>query len=566
MGREDGTRGAGAGVQTPCSAGVEETAPGLLALMVTLAAIALFVVSATAAIHDTVLTISGAVSQGTATAYALLMNIAVILIGWLRYHRLTEELARRIEGERLARSLADRDPLTGCLNRRAFLPAVDRLVAEGLAENQRAVLMLVDLDSFKQVNDRHGHEVGDQVLTMFTARMTEGQRPGTLVGRMGGDEFACAVLLREPVAEQASAMAKDLLDKAAEPFRLQSDDFTVELTLSIGLVAVDTANGMEAPGARLLLNQADIAMYRAKQLGKNRFAWFRPHMRSEMEDRRRLEQQIRAGLVAGEFVPFYEQQIDIATGELVGFEMLARWHSADGIVPPDRFIPLAEELGLIAEISESLLSQALVDASEWDSGLTLSINVSPVQLRDPWFAQRILKLLVQHNFPPARLDLEITESCLHHNLEEVRTMIFSLRNQGVRISLDDFGTGYASLAQLRDLSFDHIKIDRSFVGGMAQGGRGENIVDAVVQLGRALGLPVTAEGIETDDILHRLKERGSLKGQGYLYGKPESGDAVRRRLHRLGRLAKSGSQATPLHRPKSGPSSPPDETRRTSTR
>jgi EAL domain-containing protein (putative c-di-GMP-specific phosphodiesterase class I) len=245
--------------------------------------------------------------------------------------------------------------------------------------------------------------------------------------------------------------------------------------------------------------------------------------KSELRFRSELEAGIRRGVQQGEFVPYYEQQIDIATGEIAGFEMLARWNSPTlGVVSPDIFIPIAEEIGVIAELSENLIRQALDDARKWDPRLTLSVNISPLQLRDPWFAQKLLKMLVEANFPPSRLDIEITESCLHENIGLVRSLITSLKNQGVQVSLDDFGTGYSSLSQLRTLPFDRIKIDRSFVTTLPGNPDNATIVQSIVALGEGLGLPITAEGIGIGGGAAQLRRFGDFKVQGYLYGLPRS--------------------------------------------
>jgi EAL domain-containing protein (putative c-di-GMP-specific phosphodiesterase class I) len=262
-------------------------------------------------------------------------------------------------------------------------------------------------------------------------------------------------------------------------------------------------------------------------------------MESELRFRAELETGIRRGITAGEFVPYYEQQIDLETGELVGFEMLARWNSPQfGLVSPDVFIPIAEELDVIGELSETLIRQALQDAKEWNDKLTLSVNISPVQLRDPWFAQKLLRMLVDGGFPPQRFEVEITESCLHENIGAVRTIITSLKNQGIRISLDDFGTGYSSLSQLRSLPFDRLKIDRSFVNELSGEAMGSDLVEAIISLGRGLSMPVTAEGVESAAILAALRQMGQIKGQGYLYGKPEDAAATRERLAGLKLLTK----------------------------
>jgi EAL domain-containing protein (putative c-di-GMP-specific phosphodiesterase class I) len=279
------------------------------------------------------------------------------------------------------------------------------------------------------------------------------------------------------------------------------------------------------------MHQADMALYQAKKEGRNRYFWFEASMEHELRFRNELETGIRRGIPLGEFVPYYEQQIDVETGALVGFEMLARWRSPHlGLIGPDIFVPIAEDIGVINALSESLMEQAFRDAREWDDSLTLSVNISPVQLRDPWFAQRLLKLLVETNFPPKRLEIEITESCLHENMGLVRTMITSLRNQGVQISLDDFGTGYSSLEQLRQLPFDRIKIDRSFISELRNPTGQSNIVEAIVSMCRGLEMPLTAEGVEDEEILKALKTMGRLKAQGYLYGQPEDADGVRARL------------------------------------
>ena len=314
-------------------------------------------------------------------------------------------------------------------------------------------------------------------------------------------------------------------------FPVDHDDGELETTISAGIYRRDP-NSEETTQAAL--HQADIAMYHAKKRGRNRYCWFDPAMESELKFRSELESGIRRGLTAGEFVPFYQKQIDLETGELVGFEMLARWRSEKlGMVSPEIFIPVAEEIGLIAPISESLIRQAMHDARNWDPKLTLSVNISPLQLRDPWFAQKLLKMMVEANFAPSRLDIEVTESCLHENLGLVRSLITSLQNQGVTVSLDDFGTGYSSLSQLRSLPFDRIKIDRSFVATVLDSPESATIIQSIISLGEGLGLPITAEGIENQQVLDRLRELGNFKGQGFFYGLPEAAEETAAELAQL---------------------------------
>ena len=468
---------------------------------------------------------------------ALLLNIALIIFGMRRYRELVSEISERKKAEEAARKLSDTDPLTECLNRRSIGPATNRLIAESQGEGNAVAFLMVDLDNFKQVNDLYGHRIGDQVLIETVDRIRNVLTSKSLLARLGGDEFACVIPYDNKHPEAVEQIAHRLIADVSRPLDL--DGSSIEVTMSIGMVS----NLSEIPDSdatvdsEVLLHRADIAMYYAKKHGKNRFSWFEPAMENELRLRNELEVGIRHGLQNDEFVPFYEQQIDLQTNELVGFEMLARWQSPTlGTVSPTVFIPVAEEIGAIAELSEGLIEKALVDAKNWDPKLTISVNISPLQLRDPWFSQKLLKMLVKHNFPPQRLEIEITESCLHENVGVVTTLITSLKNQGVRISLDDFGTGYSSFTQLRTIPFDRIKIDRSFVTDLNEAEGAESIIDAIISLGKGLKMPITAEGIEDAGVLNALKEKGQLKGQGYLYGQPEPAKQAHDRLEKLGLL------------------------------
>jgi len=461
---------------------------------------------------------------------AMLLNIALLVFGWRRYTELHQEVAERRKAEARARELAAIDPLTGCLNRRSGGPAIDALLGDAEQRQREVAVIMVDLDNFKQINDLNGHKMGDAVLVAIASRIRELLPDDGVVARIGGDEFLCALSYEPGARDRVHAFADRVIESVSAP--IEDRDLRVEATVSIG-IASNTTDGEPAPAtdSDSLVHRADIEMYHAKKNGRNRFYWFEPQMESELRFRAELETGIRRGIPAGEFVPYYEQQIDLETGELVGFEMLARWNSPQfGLVNPEIFIPIAEEIDVIGQLSESLICQAIRDAREWDPKLTLSVNISPVQLRDPWFAQKLLKILTDGGFPPSRLEVEITESCLHENIGAVRTIVTSLKNQGIRISLDDFGTGYASLSQLRTLPFDRLKIDRSFVAELADEGISNELVEAIVSLGRGLSMPVTAEGVESATILQALQNMGELKGQGYLYGKPEDAAATRARL------------------------------------
>ncbi|WP_336976830.1 putative bifunctional diguanylate cyclase/phosphodiesterase [Altererythrobacter fulvus] len=511
----------------------------IVALGIATAALILFVGTGGTVLPQIVRAWMGGHSQpDTVLANALLLNIALIIFGWRRYAELSNEVRERRRAEEKAQQLAQTDALTGLLNRRCFIPAAASLVTEVAETNNGVAVLMVDLDNFKQINDIHGHKGGDIALTEVARRISAMMPVGGTVARLGGDEFACVVPYERRMPDKLDQLAAGLIDAVRAPIKTGSKD--IETSLSIGIARTienpDPETAEEC--AQTLLHHADIAMYHAKKRGRNGYAWFEPTMESELRFRNELETGIRAGIPKGEFVPFYEQQIDLATGELVGFEMLARWNSPQfGLVSPEIFIPISEDIGVIAELSEHLIKQALEDAKKWDPRLTLSINISPLQLRDPWFSQKLLRMLVESGFPPHRLDIEITESCLHENIGVVRSVVTSLKNQGVQISLDDFGTGYSSLAQLRSLPFDRLKIDRSFVTELAHEGANAKIVEAIVSLGRGFDLPITAEGIENDEVLKVLRTMGQLKGQGYLYGRPEDASKTFNRLKHKRMLA-----------------------------
>lgn len=531
----------------------------LIVLVVVFAAILLFVAGGGIALPRAV---SGLVFGGVRTDNLLtstvLLNIALIIFGWRRYRELREEIDERRRAEEQARMLSELDPLTGCLNRRSMAAATEELRNAAHARGQAVAYCLVDVDHFKQINDVYGHMAGDAALVELCHRFKKVLPAEARLARLGGDEFAFVVPFDPGKHERIDDLVIRLFEQAAAPFALER--VTIEATICAGIATDEPLPGDEhlegdaaILSAETLLHRADMAMYAAKKQGRNRFFWFEPGMESELRFRNELEIGIRRGLQAGEFEPYYEQQIDLETGDLVGFEMLARWRSPQmGNVSPELFIPVAEEIGLIHELSEQLMQRAFVDAREWAESVSLSINISPVQLRDPWFSQKLLKMLVAARFPAHRLEIEITESCLHDNVGMVRSMITSLRNQGVKVSLDDFGTGYSSFEQLRTLPFDRLKIDRSFISELREGDGHSRIVDAIVSLGRGLNLPITAEGVEDEATIAALKQMGGLKAQGYVYGKPESADQVRQRLRMAGLLASSGSPLRPAAGSKAG--------------
>jgi diguanylate cyclase (GGDEF)-like protein len=381
---------------------------------------------------------------------------------------------------------------------------------------------MIDLDGFKKINDLYGHDSGDYLLREVADRMRDVVPPSSVIARLGGDEFGVCVVFEPEYPESVDRIAEDLVEALARPVMISDSEQTV--TASVGISRPE----LDCDSIDMLIRRADIALYAAKKNGRNGYSWFESGMEVELRSRNSLEGDIRAAIPNDEFVPFFEQQIDLASGELVGFEMLARWVSpVRGLISPDDFIPIAEETGMIGDLSLSIIRKAMIEAKNWDPKLTISVNISPVQLKDPWLAQKIVKLLVETGFPASRLEVEITESSLFKNLSLAQSIVGSLKNQGIRIALDDFGTGYSSLAHLRALPFDRIKIDRSFVSSMFENAESAAIVSAIAGLGASLDVPITAEGIENEESITKLKALGCTKGQGWYFGQPMNIDQVR---------------------------------------
>lgn len=461
----------------------------------------------------------------------LLLNLALTIYGWRRYRDAAREVVERTAAEKRAYSIASSDPLTGFLNRRSYAQAANDLIAQASRRKQVVAMLVIDIDGFKTVNDLHGHLTGDNLLRMAAEVIGKALPRDAVTARLGGDEFAAAFAFDASAPSEADRIADFIVDRLGKPFDLAG--VHTHVSASVGVAR----SGEDCDSVELLTRRADIAMHAAKKLGRGRYAWFDASMQRELENRNGIELGLRRGIPAGEFVPYFEQQIDLVSGSLHGFEMLARWqHPERGLVGPEAFIAIAEECGLIGDLSMSVMRQAFETAKEWDPSLALSVNISPVQLKDPWLAQKITKLLVETGFPAERLEIEITESSLFECLGLAQTIIASLKNLGVRLALDDFGTGYSSLAHLRALPFDRIKIDRSFVSSINENSDSTMIVTAITRFAESLGLAVTAEGIEDELIEARLRSIGTFKGQGYLFGRPVPAGEVRKLLAGRGLL------------------------------
>jgi diguanylate cyclase (GGDEF)-like protein len=466
---------------------------------------------------------------------ALTLNVALILFGWRRYVDLVHEAEAREEGEARAALIASTDGMTGLLNRKGFADSGEELRQTAAEQGQKLVIFSLQLNRFKAINDRHGYDVGDKVLRMIAASLEQLSDIGGLVARLAGDEFAIALAAPGDRVQEAEQLADRLLRAVTRP--MEAEGRLVQVGAYVGIAASNPGEG-QIPD---LLRRADIALDRAKSSCSARPVWFDESMERALIVDGEIEQGIRYGLEHGQFIPYFEPQVDLLTGDLVGFEVLARWqHPLSGLIEPSRFIPVAEEHGLIGRLSEQVILAALVQAATWDPSIKLSVNISPIQLTDSWLAQRIVRLLAEAGFPADRLVVEITESSLFADLDLARAIVTSLKNQGVKLALDDFGTGFSSLAHLRSLPFDVIKIDRSFVSTISNDPESAAIVRAVTTLADALHVPVTVEGIEDAATHAAVAGFGCAIGQGWYFGKPMSGDQATALLR--SRLAESPSE------------------------
>jgi diguanylate cyclase (GGDEF)-like protein len=430
--------------------------------------------------------------------------------------RMRAEQERARAAEQTAQQLAYRDPLTGLQNRRALSERLEAIMADS-ARRMPLQLFMLDLDRFKGINDAHGHGAGDRLLQAVADRLTAIVDGLGEAYRLGGDEFAVIVVPRHEMhaPSSASALADRLVQEMAAPFLI--DGFAHHISASIGISHCPA----DAVGREALMQHADIAMYEAKSQGRSRHSSFEPRMGEGLVARATLEREIRDDFPTKAFHPLYQPIVNLASGRIVGFEMLARWtRGDDSTVGPDRFIPVIEECGLIGDLMLQLLEQVCIDAAYWPQDLTIAINVSPIQFRDPWLSEKILAVLTRQGFPPRRISLEITENALISDPAAAQRIIESLKNQGMSLALDDFGTGYSSIQHLRMLPFDKLKIDQSFIRNLDTDDGAYRMVMAMIRLAESLQLAVVAEGVETRSVGDMLQRLGCREVQGYLYGKP----------------------------------------------
>ncbi|WP_407119665.1 EAL domain-containing protein [Bradyrhizobium sp. STM 3561] len=436
-----------------------------------------------------------------------------------------EDITEWLEAQAKISHMARHDALTSLPNRVLFHEELEQGLRRTKSGDQLAVLCL-DLDHFKDINDSLGHPIGDALLKEVGRRLKATVGENDTVARLGGDEFAVVQIGRSEETA-ARSLAGRLVEVISAPYEIDDHQIVIGVSIGISLSPQDGSNPDE------LLKNADLALYRAKADGRGTYRFFETGMDARAQARRLLEMDLRAALQRDEFQVYYQPIRDVASGRVVAFEALLRWHHPQrGLIAPISFIPLAEETGLIVQLGEFVLRSACTDAATWPDDVDVAVNLSPVQFKSPHLITSVTEALTASGLDARRLELEITESVLLQNGEATLTTLHELRAMGVRISLDDFGTGYSSLSYLRSFPFDKIKIDRSFVSELATREDSMAIIRAVTGLGRSLGIITTAEGVENDVQLELLRREGCTQAQGYLFSKPRPASDVAMMLDR----------------------------------
>ncbi|WP_052263420.1 EAL domain-containing protein [Geobacter pickeringii] len=441
---------------------------------------------------------------------------------------IAHDISERRRAEEDIRQLAYFDPLTGLPNRSLFQIRLVQTIASGRRMGGVSGLLYLYLDRFKDVNDTLGHVLGDQLLKGVTERLKGCVRQSDFLARVGGDEFA--IIFAPPCDRRSIAeRARLILDLLASPFLLDGKEIFISTSIGITLFPEDGEDG------ETLLRHVDMALYDAKAKGRNAYSFFMEEMNRSASERRAIEESLRRALLDDEFFLEYQPQIDLQSGAIFGVEALLRWrHPEQGLIPPSRFIPVAEEMGLIRRLGEWVLRSACLQCRAWiEAGcqpVGVAVNVSGYQFKHPDFVDTVERILAETGLEPELLELELTESTLMEGEDDTIMTLVDLKTRGVSLAIDDFGTGYSSLSYLKNFPIDRLKIDRAFVRDIATDAGGRAIVEAVVAMGRSLGLRVLAEGVEEETEHTFLRERGCDEVQGYLFGRPMPPDELQRRL------------------------------------
>src|SRR6266481_5825320 len=423
-----------------------------------------------------------------------------------------QDITEQRRSEAKIAHMAHHDALTGLPNRTLLDERLEHAVARA-KRGEIVATHLLDLDYFKNVNDTLGHPVGDKLLRMVADRLRRLVREHDTIARMGGDEFAIAqVGVAQP--SDAISLAQRVIEAVGEPYEIDGHQVVIGTSVGIAISATD------GPSPDLLLRNADLALYRAKSGGRGTLRFFEPEMDARMQARRLMESDLRRALVEHEFEVHYQPIVNLQSNEISAFEALIRWqHSERGMVSPAAFIPLAEEIGLIVPLGEWVLRTACSAAARWPDHTKICVNLSAVQFRSRGLVEVVIGALATSGLRPGRLELEITETVLLADTEATLAVLHQLRGLGVRIAMDDFGTGYSSLSYLQTFPFDRIKIDRSFIKGVAEDIGSLNIVRAVAALAKGIGMATTAEGVETQEQLDAVKAEGCTEMQGFLFSR-----------------------------------------------
>ncbi|MEP7453683.1 EAL domain-containing protein [Phyllobacterium sp. SB3] len=430
--------------------------------------------------------------------------------------RLTDELRQtskelQTQNNRLEH-VAHHDALTGLPNRILFRQDLEARLKSARAGGPSAVILLLDLDGFKDVNDTLGHDVGDRLLQAVANRLTQAGHNGSLICRLGGDEFA--VLTAGLAAKQAFDFAHRLMNEVSFPYHVNGREIKIGTCIGVAISEME-------PDTEELFKHADLALYEAKALGPGHACVFQSQMQTNLILKKSFETDLLQALKNGEMEVFYQPQASTSTREICGYEALLRWfHPTRGQVPPSEFVPVAERIGFIHELGEWVLRTACIDAASWPKSLKVAVNLSSVQFRSRDLIKSVVAILAQSGLSPDRLELEITESVLLDKDEQTLETLIQLKAVGIQIAMDDFGTGYSSLGSLQGFPFDKIKIDRSFIRDVTSREDAYAIVKLVTGVGRSLGMTTIAEGIETEEQFERIRQVGCEQVQGYLIGMP----------------------------------------------
>jgi diguanylate cyclase (GGDEF)-like protein len=453
---------------------------------------------------------------------ALLGLAKVPVVAWLVRERGRTGVPKRRADLEVFRS-GRRDALTGLPNRIGFSESLSRRLQAGT----RSALILIDIDRFKDINSQHGHRLGDEVLVAAATRLRQLMPEADQIARLGGDEFGL-LLDAARGRDDVEGAALNIMRAMLAP--LTTGTGVVQCSVSIG-VSLMPDHGVDADS---VLRAAHMAMHEVKAAGGGGFRFYNPARSAAEKVRVGMKEDLRGAIVSGQIIPFYQPIVDLRSGNMIGLEVLARWdHPTRGLLSPDLFIPLAEELQLAGQISQALVRRVVRDSRDWPNWLYFAINVSPSQLREMITLLRDPPAWSEGEIDPTRLEIEVTENAIIEDLDIAREMMGLLQARGTRVVLDDFGMGYSNIFHLRELPFDRIKIDKSFVMDSASDPRAEACVRAMLALGASLGIDMVAEGIETMEIARHLEKLGCRFGQGYLYSEPVPANGVYAMIRRL---------------------------------